>query len=60
MERPDQRAYRGGWEKYINANYRRVIEVWFDEYKRYVYEVMPHIKVNIVISLGDKAIESIP
>ena len=28
-------------------NYRRIVEVWFDEYKKYVYEVYPDMKVIV-------------
>jgi hypothetical protein len=35
-------AFGGG--DYLSRNYRRVMDVWMDEYSQYIYNRRPHMK----------------
>ncbi|KAK2167002.1 hypothetical protein LSH36_32g00042 [Paralvinella palmiformis] len=45
---------RFGWDKYINRNYRRVVDVWFDDYKKYVYRMKPQLEKVHVGDLSER------
>ena len=44
----NQRGYRSGWKQSVLNNYKRVVEVWFDEYRERVYYYNDNIKVQIM------------
>ena len=45
LELKESRSYRAKWTALIEMNYKRVAEVWFDDYKKYFYMMRPHLKV---------------
>ena len=45
------RNYRLGWDDIIAHNFKRLVEVWFDEFKDMVYLYNPKLKVCINICL---------
>ena len=44
-ERKGYRDYRQSWNHMIFRNFKRLVEVWFDEFKDIVYQYQPQIKV---------------
>ena len=46
MEQPGSRDYRATWQQVINKNYRRVIEVWADDFKKYFFQYTPRVRVS--------------
>ena len=46
MEEPGSRTYRHKWTHEMHRNYRRVAEVWLDEYSKYLYWYLPETKVH--------------
>ncbi len=40
------RDYRTGWDLAYRQNYKRIIEVWFGDYKKYVYYNNPELQVS--------------
>ena len=45
LEFKGSRSYRDKWTALIDMNYKRVAEVWLDDYKKYFYNERPHLKV---------------
>ncbi|KAK2160946.1 hypothetical protein LSH36_124g01017 [Paralvinella palmiformis] len=43
QERPNQREYRNSWIRQKYRNYKRLVEVWFDGYKKYFYKMYPEL-----------------
>jgi polypeptide N-acetylgalactosaminyltransferase len=50
LEAPGFRDYRANFTKYTERNYKRVVEVWFDDYKKYFYLSKP---TALEIDAGD-------
>ena len=48
FESTTSRSYRDGWTQDIQRNYQRVAEVWLGDYKKYFYEIYPHLQVNVL------------
>ena len=46
LEEHGHRDYRHGWQAMINRNYKRVAEVWLDDYRKYFYYYHSDIQVS--------------
>lgn len=47
LEGNDTRSYREGYESIVQRNYKRIAEVWFDEYKDCFYYYFPELIVSV-------------
>jgi len=50
QERPNQREYRNSWIRQKYRNYKRLVEVWFDGYKKYFYKMYPELVVRVLVT----------
>jgi polypeptide N-acetylgalactosaminyltransferase len=46
FEAAGSRAYRDNFTNVIQTNYKRIVDVWFDEYGRYFYLHNPNLAVK--------------
>ena len=52
LERDGTRNYRNGRTDIIQTNYKRFVEVWLDDYKKYFYMHLPHVEVGFYFELN--------
>ena len=55
LEGAKTRTYRAGKSHYMDNNYKRIAEVWLEDYKELYYKYKPHIRVSTKQCLVTKA-----